>query len=219
MNDSGSLIFTLRLLVFSFFIILGFHISVCSIKGRGAVSLIYGCVLLYYTFLCRVHLTVDVAASDYGHAITTQRSVGESIWRIVKAIFGMDSSGYLAGVYWQASLLNILLFVPLGYLVLLHFLCGDTKTVGSSDSSDCRVNEVATTSQSEKRTLAKIAFRTEMICIATSFVIEVTQKITKLGMFDINDLIANSIGSCIGIGMVWLWQHFRSLLIKSQEVI
>ena len=27
-----------------------------SIKGRSATSVIYGCVLLYYTFLCRVHL-------------------------------------------------------------------------------------------------------------------------------------------------------------------
>lgn len=168
------------------------------------MSVIYGFVLVFYTFLIRVRFIVDVAASDYGHTITTQRSVGESIWRIVKAIFGMDSSGYLAGVYWQASLLNILLFVPLGYLVLLHFLCGDTKTAVSSDSSDCRVNEVATTSQSEKRTLAKTVLRTEMVCIDTSLAIELLQKITTLGMFDINDLLANSIGSCIGIGMVWL---------------
>lgn len=211
------MIFTLRLLVFSFFIILGFCISVRSIKGRAATSVVYGFVLIFYTFLIRVKITVDVSASDYGHTITTQRSIGESICRIVKAIFGMDFSGYLAGVYWQASLLNILLFVPLGYLVLLHFLCGDTKTAGSSDSSDCRVNEVATTSQSEKRTLAKTALRTEMICIATSFVIELTQELTTLGMFDINDLIANYIGSCIGIGMLWLWQHQISLLATCGE--
>ena len=43
-----------------------------------------------------------------------------------------------------------------------------------------------------------------MVCIATSLAIELLQKITTLGMFDINDLLANSIGSCIGIGMVWL---------------
>ena len=131
------------------------------------MSVIYGFVLVFYTFLIRVRFIVDVAASDYGHTITTQRSVGESIWRIVKAIFGMDSSV-------------------------------------SSDSSDCRLNEVATTSQSEKRTLAKTVLRTEMVCIATSLAIELLQKITTLGMFDINDLLANSIGSCIGIGMVWL---------------
>jgi hypothetical protein len=92
------LIFLLRLIIFSFLILLGFRLSLRSKKGRAFVSVVYAVVLLHYTFLCRVKITVDVTASDYGYAITTQRSVGESIWRIVKAIFGMDSSGHLASV-------------------------------------------------------------------------------------------------------------------------
>ena len=50
-----------------------------SIKGRGAVSLNYGFVLLYYTFLCRVRLTVDVAASDYGHTGAVTLTTGETL--------------------------------------------------------------------------------------------------------------------------------------------
>lgn len=148
------MIFILRLIIFSFFIILGFCISLRSKNLRAVVSVIYGAVLLYYTFLIRVRFSVDVSASDYGHAVNTSKSVVEQIWSILIAIFGMQANGNLAGNYEQAFVLNVLLMIPLGYLVLLHFLCGDTKTAGFSDSSDCRVNEVATTSQSEKRTLA-----------------------------------------------------------------
>lgn len=197
------MIFFLRIIIFSFFIIQGFRFSVRSIKGRGFVSGIYGFVLLYYTFLCRVKITVDVSASDYTSTITTQRSVGESIWQLLKSIFGMDSSGHLAGVYWQAFILNSYLFIPLGFLVYLWLLCGDSTLSRASVAITGRRGE------SENRTLAKIALKTIIIYIATSLAIEVTQEITTLGMFDITDIIANSIGSCIGIGVVWLWQHFR----------
>ena len=194
-----------------------------SIKGRAFASLIYALTLFWYTLGCRWKVTVDVAASDYGHTAVTL-TTGEKVLQLLRAIFGMQANGNLAGVYWQAFILNSYLFIPLGYLVLLWLLCGSSSVLGSSvgrdvitDGDSSRVNDAAAaTSQSEKRTLAKIAFRTEMICIATSFVIEVTQEITKLGMFDINDLLANSIGSCIGIGMVWLWQHLRGR--ESREV-
>lgn len=203
------MIFILRLVIFSFFIILGFRFSVRSIKGRAATSVIYALTLFWYTLGCRWKITVDVSADDYGHTAVTI-STGEKIWRLLKSIFGMDSSGHLAGVYWQAFILNSYLFIPLGYLVYLWLLCGDSSLSNASVAATERREE------SEKRTLAKTAFRTEMICIATSLAIEVTQEITKLGMFNTNDIIANSIGSCIGIGMVWLWQHFRRR--ESREV-
>lgn len=65
------MIFTLRLLVFSFFIILGVRISVRSIKGRATITIIYGCVLLYYTFLCRVHL-YDKVLDDVQDKVCTK---------------------------------------------------------------------------------------------------------------------------------------------------
>ena len=205
------MIFSLRIIIFSFFIILGFRISLRSIKGRAFTSLIYGFVLIFYTFLIRVRFIVDVSADDYGHTITTQRSVGENIWKLLKSIFGMDSSGHLASVGWQAFILNSYLFIPLGFLVYLWMICGDLSVLGSSVGRETRdVNAAEPSITEERRRAVKtIALRSLVICVATSLVIEVTQEITTLGMFDITDIIANSIGSCIGIGVVWLWQHFR----------
>lgn len=45
----------------------------------------------------------------------------------------MDASGHLASVGWQAAILNVLLMIPLGYLVLLHFLCGDEDTASPEE--------------------------------------------------------------------------------------
>lgn len=61
------LIFLLRILVFSFLIFLGFHFSTRSRGLRKVVSVVYAVVFLYYTFLCRVRITVDVSASEYHH--------------------------------------------------------------------------------------------------------------------------------------------------------
>lgn len=149
-----------------------------------------------------------MAASDYGHTSVTL-TTGEKVLQVLWVIFGMQPNGNLAGNYKEAFVLNVLLMIPLGYLVILHFLCGDTKTAGFSDSSVSHVNGKAGTKESEKRTLSKPALKTEMICIATSLIIEMTQELTTLGMFDINDILANTIGSCIGIGMVCFGQHFR----------
>jgi glycopeptide antibiotics resistance protein len=50
--------------------------------------------------------------------------------------------------------------------------------------------------------------------VATSLLIEITQEMSGLGMFDINDLLANSIGGGVGIFLVisYVWynkQHQR----------
>lgn len=132
------MIFTLRLLVFSFFIIQGFRLSVRSIKGRATTSVIYALTLFWYTLGCRWKITVDVAASDYGHTITTQRSMSESIWQLLKSIFEMDSSGHLASVPWQAFILNSYLFIPFGYLVLLWLFCGDSTVPASPRGAEAR---------------------------------------------------------------------------------
>lgn len=208
------MIFLLRILAFSFLIFFGFRISLRSKKGRSVVSAVYGFVLIFYTFLIRVKITVDVVASDYGHTAVTL-TTGEKIWNVLRAIFGMQANGNLAGNYREAFVLNVLLMIPLGYLVLLHFLCGDSSVLGSpqetaardviTDGDSSGVKEEAT--YQSRRAVKTIALRSLVICVATSLAIEVTQEITKLGMFDTNDIIANSIGSCIGIGMVWLWQH------------
>jgi len=207
------LIFILRLIIFSFFIILGFRISLRSKNLRAVISVIYGTVLLYYTFLIRVRFSVDVSASDYGHAVNTTKSVAEQIWSILKAIFGMDASGHLAGVYWEAAILNVLLFVPLGYLVYLHFLCGDGDIASSEEG---KAGEAVSTGVDKDvkdeepcvesvRSVEKKGITTILICIAVSICIELLQGITGLGMTDINDVIANTVGGSVGVGMVWFY--------------
>ena len=69
------------------------------------VSVIYGAVLFYYTFLIRVKITADVAASDYTSNPVTM-STGEKIWQLIRAVFGMQANGNFAGNYTQAFVLN-----------------------------------------------------------------------------------------------------------------
>lgn len=195
------MIFLLRILVFSFLILLGFQFSVRSRNLRKVISLIYGCVLVYYTFLCRIRLSVDVSASDYGHAVVTM-STGEKIWKLLQAIFGMDSTGHLAGVYWQAFILNILLFVPMGYLVYLHFLCESLDAITPMEKD-------AEESITRKNLIHKAVWSL-LICVITSVLIELLQGLTGLGMTDVLDVVANSIGGVGGVGLtlVWLRKHF-----------
>lgn len=201
------MIFTLRIFVFSFLILLGFQFSVLSRNLRKVISLIYGCVLVWYTFLCRIRLSVEVSASDYGHTLTTSKSVAEKIWSIIKAIFGMDASGHLAGIYWQAVVLNVLLFVPLGYLVLLHFLYGDGDTASSEEGKAGEATDKATTERSVEKSCVKKSISAILICIAVSICIELLQGLTGLGMTDINDVIANALGGSMGVAMVWSYLH------------
>lgn len=79
-------------------------------------------------------------------------------------------------------MLNVLLFVPLGYLVLLHFLYGD----GDTDSPEARDAMATGTGSSsvkadgpclkEKRSVEKNRVKkgitTILICVATSITIE-----------------------------------------------
>ena len=213
------MIFLLRLIIFSFFIILGFRISLRSKNLRAVVSVIYGAVLLYYTFLIRVRFSVDVSASDYGHAVNTSKSVAEQIWSIIKAIFGTDASGHLAGTYTQAFVLNVLLMIPLGYLVCLWLLDGDTASpeardamaTGTGSSSVKADGPCLKEKRSVEKNRVKKGITTILICVATSITIELLQGITGLGMTDINDVIANTLGGCVGVGMVWAYSRVSNL--------
>ena len=73
------------------------------------------------------------------------------------------------------------------------------------------MNEVEATEES--RTLANTVLKSILICVAISFLIEITQEISGLGMFDINDILANSLGGGVGIFLVisyvWYKQHQR----------
>lgn len=97
----------LRYAVFLIFIVVGFILSHHR-KLYPAVAIVYGIALFYYTFLSRMELSTTTEV-----VVATSAPVQQHWW--VKAayeIFRMKTSSYR-----EAFILNIMLFVPMGYLV------------------------------------------------------------------------------------------------------
>lgn len=85
------------------------------------------------------------------------------------------------GLVANRSLLNLLLFVPLGYLAVssVRFLKGKPAKI------------------ERNRMLVGLAC-TSLAGFAVSLIIETTQLVFKLGVFDCDDLIKNTLGATIG---------------------
>ena len=119
------MIFVLRVIIFSALILLGFYISNRSIRMRKTVTVIYTFVLLWYTLLCRLPMFTSVpVAADSTITTTpiTELSIAERLIEAVIAIFGPQPDGTLAGEgVVKAMTFNAMLFVPMGYLLLLWF--------------------------------------------------------------------------------------------------
>lgn len=180
------MIFLLRVVIFSALIIGGFAISVKSITSRKIITVIYTLTLLWYTFLCRLPLFTSVpAAADDGSSAPASPSLAEQIWRGVVAIFGSQSDGTLAGSgVAKGIVMNALLFVPCGSLLLLWI-----------------------PALREKRKGRIVAI---LICMGISIIIELLQEITGLGMADWKDVLGNSMGAAVGVGMVIVWERHRA---------
>lgn len=168
------MIFVFRVIIFSALILLGFYISTRSIRLRKIVTVIYTFVLLWYTLLCRLPLftSVPVAAdSTITTTPATELSFAKSLIEAVIAIFGPQPDGTLAGDgVVRAMTFNALLFVPMGYLLLLWF-----------------------------RSLRKNPWLAVGICTAVSVGIELLQEWTGLGMADWKDVLANALGGAVGV--------------------
>ena len=171
------MIFVLRVIIFSALILLGFYISTRSILLRKIVTVIYSFALLWYTLLCRLPLftSVPVAAdSTITTTPVTELSFAESLIEAVIAIFGPQLDGTLAGDgVVRATTFNALLFVPMGYLLLLWF-----------------------------RSLRKNPWLAVGICTAVSVGIELLQEWTGLGMADWKDVLSNALGGTVGVLIV-----------------
>ncbi|MGN0132770.1 MAG: VanZ family protein [Lachnospiraceae bacterium] len=85
--------------------------------------------------------------------------------------------------YGQAFILNVMLFVPMGYLLLLSFPQLREKRHG-------RVHAV-------------------LISAMVSMIIESLREITSLGMTDWKDVVGNTLGAVVGVGMVKFHLRFR----------
>lgn len=148
-----------RYIVFIILIILG--LIACGSNKKLLtifVTIIYAVALLYYTFFSRMEIVpAAVAVGDYSSApaVKTWKSV-------LKGIFVMQAYNRQ-----QAFVLNILLFVPLGYLIPTFF---------------------------KKLHLWQVV----LTGLCSSFAIEILQKVTGCGVFDVRDIMANTIGAAIG---------------------
>jgi glycopeptide antibiotics resistance protein len=170
-------IFVLRVIISSALILLGLHVSTRSIRLRKIVTVIYTFALLWYTLLCRLPLFTSVPVAADSTIITTpatELSFAESLIEAVIAIFGPQPDGTLAGDgVVRAMTFNALLFVPMGYLLLLWF-----------------------------RNLRKNPWLAVGICTTVSVGIELLQEWTGLGMADWKDVLSNALGGVAGVLIV-----------------
>ena len=96
----------LRYAVFLIFIVVGFILSRHR-RIYPIVAVIYAVALFYYTFLSRMELATTTEAVVSTHVVQQPWYV-----RALYEIFRMKTSSYK-----EAFILNIMLFVPMGYLV------------------------------------------------------------------------------------------------------
>ena len=147
------------------FVVVSLIIIRCYPRSARAISVIYILAVIYLTFISRepkpdyIITLQPFRAARLAVEIGGLRGFFENGVRIVKP-------EYLTGI-----ILNVLLFVPLGYLI-------------PTLSTRCRRWYVAL-----------------LVGILASVVIEVTQLITRLGWCDLEDVVNNTFGSLIGYGL------------------
>lgn len=130
--------------------------------------LIYGCVVLYLTLFSRPY-----------HPRTPDFIPFHWLWRFIKWSNFLNLSTVLVSIrsaFFTVSnyLLNIMLFIPLGYLGPEIWRKKSCKTV-------------------------------VLRAFLSSVLIEISQLVCSLGYFEVDDLIANSLGAYVG----WfLWERF-----------
>ena len=179
------MIFVLRVIIFSALILLGLYASSYSIRLRKFITVVYSFTLLYYTFICRLPLFTSVlvaADSTITTTSATEPSLAERLIEAVVAIFGSQPDGTLAGEgVVKAITFNAMLFVPMGYVLLLWF-----------------------------RRLRKRPWLAVVICTVVSVSIELLQEWTGLGMADWKDVVSNALGGAVGVLIVKVSERWVS---------
>lgn len=89
-------------------------LKILFMKLYPIVAVVYGIALFYYTFLSRMELATTTEA-----VVATSTPVQQHWWvNAAYEIFRMKTSSYR-----EAFILNIMLFVPMGYLVHTKHTC------------------------------------------------------------------------------------------------
>ena len=176
----------LRYAVFLIFIVVGFILSRYR-RLYPIVAAVYTIALFYYTFLSRMELATTTEA-----VVANSTPVVQHWWvNAAYEIFRMKTSSYH-----EAFILNIMLFVPMGYLI---------PTIRTNHKGE----QESTAHGWGMRWLGSI-----LICSAISITIELLQQLTGFGMFDWNDWIANSIGGCVGVLVLWTYQKITQAALN-----
>lgn len=193
------------MIIFSLLILLGFRISTHSLPGRRAVAVIYIFALLWYTMLCRLSIftSVPTYGGDTTSSVpTTAPSTADKIGQVVVEIFGLQPDGTLAGGgVGPALFFNAMLFIPLGYLVLIWLL----QLVQIRSEKRDKQDKQGPWREGQCSRITAVA-----ICTVVSILIELLQSLTGLGIADVKDVIGNCIGSVIGVVMVMLYERKRA---------
>ena len=179
------MIFVLRVIIFSALILLGLYVSSYSIRLRKIITVVYSFTLLYYTFICRLPLFTSVPVAADSTITTTSAKELPLAGRLIEAvvaIFGSQPDGTLAGEgVVKAITFNAMLFVPMGYVLLLWF-----------------------------RRLRKRPWLAVVICTVVSVSIELLQEWTGLGMADWKDVVSNALGGAVGVLIVKVSERWVS---------
>ena len=176
----------LRYAVFLIFIVFGFILS----RHRHLypiVAVVYLIALFYYTFLSRMELAATTEA-----VVANSTPVVQHWWvNAAYEIFRMKTSSYH-----EAFILNIMLFVPMGYLL---------PTIRTNHKGE---------QESTANGWGMHWWSSVLICSAASMCIEILQQLTGFGMFDWNDWIANSIGGCVGVVILIAYQKITKAALN-----
>lgn len=142
------------------------------------VFFLYILGFLYFTFLTREpRLTATITLSLF-HKIRRAVNVEMGLSNFLKLLFTGRVAAAMESVNiewkqigWE-PILNILLFIPMGFLIpYMHWF--------------------------------KHAWKVILFGLMASLIVETIQLVTKLGFFDIDDLINNTVGTVIGY-VLWL---------------
>lgn len=140
---------------------------ILRVKPKMAIPLliIYGCGIIYAAFLSRISVRPDWY--EFHPFLTGMKALRATKNVIEYFKTGTGFSGEIFEIL-QDMTLNVLMFVPFGYLI--PEIC-------------CKIDGV--------QKLMALAF-------TGSLIIEICQHVTGLGMFDVFDLLFNTLGATIG---------------------
>ncbi len=146
---------TKELILTLLFLFVMFLLVVISRRCSIPLFVIYILSLLYFTMMCRT-------SSD-------SRTLRSGLFDTIRSSVSMEGGLHVTDrVTFNAMLLNILLFVPLGFILPAIF-----------------------------KLFTKIYFMIPFGLII-SLIIETTQYFTGLGVFDVDDLLFNTLGTALG---------------------